>query len=322
MQPDLHNDSEHASASGVAPDSARDMSHAIDGRRNREARRRAARRRSRIVGATVVIVALGALAVGWQFTSGQRASGSTVAEAVSAEDRPGAPGGAVVRAANPAPAPTPYFASYKKLKLRLPVAVADLTEVGFHQASYAYARHLDTHLSEADNGDAKKARSTKRDLTAQSSAADAELVGEALVMWRSRPGKPDSAADVGADPGSDVFSPVDGTVVKVKEFDLYGKYPDYEIHIQPAGYPGLDLVLIHVDDLSCAPGDRVAAGVTRIAAVRKLDKRVRPQLRSYTDNGGHHTHLQINDATHPEYKGLKGAITVPATPVAPQRSAQ
>jgi hypothetical protein len=179
---------------------------------------------------------------------------------------------------------------------------------------------MDTHLPEADNGDAKKDRSTHRDRGAQGAEADAKLVGEALVMWRSRPGKPDTATDVGADPGSDVFAPVTGTVVKVKKFDLYGKYPDYEIHIQPRGYPNVDCVLIHVDDITCAPGDRVAAGVTRIAAVRKLDKRVRPQLRSYTDNGGHHTHLQLNDATHPKYKGLEGAITVPATPAVPERA--
>lgn len=322
MQPDLHNDSEHASAPGFSTEPARDTSAAVEGRRNREARRRAARRRSRIVAAAVAVAVVAALAVGWQFASGQRASGTTVSRDTSATDAAGTPGATVARAATTAPTPTPYFANYKKLKLRLPVAVADLTEVGFHQASYAYARHMDTHLPEADNGDAKKARSTKRDVAAQSPAADAELVGQALVMWRSRPGNPDSAADVGADPGSGVFSPVDGTVVKVKKFDLYGKYPDYEIHIQPAGYPDLDVVLIHVDDLTCSPGDRVAAGITRIAAVRKLDKRVRPQLRSYTDNGGHHTHLQINDATHPEYKGLEGAITVPATPVAPQRSTQ
>ncbi len=77
------------------------------------------------------------------------------------------------------------------------------------------------------------------------------------------PGKPDTAADVGAKPGSAVFSPVTGTVVKVKKYKLYGKWDDYELHIQPDGHPGLDVVMIHVTDVCCRPGDRVLAGVTR-----------------------------------------------------------
>jgi hypothetical protein len=305
---------------------ARDTGLAIEGRRARESRKRAARQRNRAVTWTVAVVALVALALGWQYTSDQRAATASLSGTASAQGAAseatdeGRQGATVARAANPAPVPTPYFATYKKLKLRLPVSVENLTEVGFHQASYAYALHMDTHLPEADNGDAKKARSTLRDVASQSTAPDAKLVGQALVMWRSRPGKPDSAADVGADPGSDVFSPVSGTVVKVKKFDLYGKYPDYEIHIQPSGYPTVDCVLIHLDEVSCAPGDKVVAGVTRIAAVRKLDRRVRPQLRSYTDNGGHHTHIQLNDATHPKYKGLRDAITVPAEPEVPERA--
>jgi hypothetical protein len=32
------------------------------------------------------------------------------------------------------------------------------------------------------------------------------------------------------------------------------------------------------------------------------------QLGSYTKGGGNHVHMQVNDATDPKYKGLKGAI--------------
>ncbi len=74
--------------------------------------------------------------------------------------------------------------------------------------------------------------------------------------------------------------------------------------------------MIHLDDVTAAPGDRVVAGATRIAAVRRIDKRIASQLRSYTKNRGYHTHMQLNDATDPTYKGLKGAIAVsaPSTP--------
>ena len=59
-------------------------------------------------------------------------------------------------------------------------------------------------------------RGTSRDTSRQPTGADAVLVGKVLRMWRARPGKPDTAADVGAKPGTNVISPVTGTVVKIK----------------------------------------------------------------------------------------------------------
>ena len=137
-------------------------------------------------------------------------------------------------------------------------------------------------------------------------------------MWRSRPGQPDTAADVGAKPGQDVVSPVTGTVIKVKRYKLYGKWDDFEVHIQPDGYPNLDLVMIHIKDVVVAPGDRVVAGESRIAAIRKLSDKFYDQLSSYTKGGGDHVHMQVNDATDSKYKGLEGAID----PNAPAGSAE
>ncbi len=111
-----------------------------------------------------------------------------------------------------------------------------------------------------------------------------------------------------------MFSPVTGTVVKVKKYLLYGKWDDYELHIRPDGYPDLDIVMIHVTDVSAKPGDRVQAGETRIAAVRKVSDKFYVQLSSYTKGGGNHVHLQVNDATDPKYKGLEGAIDPDAAP--------
>jgi murein DD-endopeptidase MepM/ murein hydrolase activator NlpD len=123
-------------------------------------------------------------------------------------------------------------------------------------------------------------------------------------MWRARPGKPDSAADVGAAPGSTVYSPVDGTVVRIRPYKLYGRVDDFEIHIQPTGHPELDLVMIHVDELQVAKGDAVSAGVTPLAVVRKISDQIHTQLADYVTEGGNHAHFQINDVTNPDYKGL------------------
>ncbi|TLM98075.1 MAG: M23 family metallopeptidase [Actinobacteria bacterium] len=298
---------------------ARDTGLALEGRLARERRLRSRRRRSRTVAALAAIALLGVAALGWRYSSDRKAaatplpsaeSSASVTPRHSVQADPATP---QLRAMNPELA-TPMFARYKSLMLRLPVTVADLSELGFHQASYTYALHLNSPLKRADMTQAKKDRSTHRDKGAQESGPAATLVGETLVMWRARPGKPDSAVDIGADAGSDVLSPVTGTVVKVKRYKLYGKYPDYEIHITPDGWPNVDTVLIHVDDVSVKPGDVVVAGITRLATVRKLDPRVNPQLARYTTNGGNHVHMQLNDATDPEYKGREGAITPAAKP--------
>ncbi len=218
----------------------------------------------------------------------------------------------VVKPTAPVAEPTPYFAQHGSVKLRLPVAVNDLTEVGFHQAAYRYAVKLSTKLPDADSAKAKKEGGTGRDKASQAESADAWLIGNVLRMWRSRPGKPNTAADVGAKAGTQVVSPVDGTVLLVKQYDLYGKDADYELHIRPDDGPTLDLVMIHIEDPVVKAGDRVSAGITPLGKIRKLSDRIKHQLAHYTGEAGNHTHLQLNDTTDPKYKGLKDAPVLPA----------
>jgi murein DD-endopeptidase MepM/ murein hydrolase activator NlpD len=207
-----------------------------------------------------------------------------------------------------APNPTPIFATYKTLQLRLPVPTGSLTEVGFHQASYAYALRLKTRLPDANIEKAAAKKGTGRDDSKIPMGEDAWLTGSVLRMWRSRPGRPDTAVDVGAKPGTPIISPVSGTVVKVKSYLLYGTFPDFEIHIQPDGWQNLDVVVIHTTNVQVAPGDRVEAGITQLANVRKLSDKLVDQLAYYTRDGGNHVHVQVNNADYPGYKGLQGAV--------------
>lgn len=292
---------------------ARDAGIAVESRLTRERRLREREKRRRTSSMIVTAVALAVLALGWRYTSDRTAALEPLEADSPAARRASAPGrgSALIRGASTPAAPaTPIFASYKSIDLRLPVPLEDLTEVGFHQASYSYARHLKSAMPAADMKAAKKNKGTGRDLSLQESGKDAKLTGTSLVMWRSRPGKPDTAVDVGAKAGSPVLAPVTGTVVKVKRYKLYGQHDDYELHIQPEGRPDLDVVMIHIDGLTVKAGDPVVAGLTHIGVIRKLSDRVDHQLGDYTKDGGDHTHVQINDATHPDYKGLKGAVAV------------
>lgn len=287
---------------------ARDTGLALSGRMAREQRRRAIARRRRAVSFAVTIALLAVAALGWRYASDRKAARSPFASAtpVAAHDQ----GADAFRAERDKVEPTPVFASYGSLTLRLPVPTAKLTEVGFHQAAYTYALHMTTTLPNADMTAAKRNKGTGRDNSTLENGANAVLGGSVLRMWRNRPGKPDSAVDVGAAPGSDVYAPVSGTIVKVKAYKLYGKYDDYELHIRPDGFPGIDLVMIHVTDLTIKEGDPVIAGITRLAAVRKLSNVIHDQLADYSQGGGDHVHFQLNNANDSAYKGLDGAITV------------
>ncbi len=208
---------------------------------------------------------------------------------------------------------TPVFASYRSLQLFLPVLEAHLTEVAFHQASGVNALPMESYLPDADMTAAANKQGTGRpapdpDAAPVASSADEPRVlgGEALRMWRaSRRGAPDNAADIGAAPGSPVYAPVTGTILEVKTYSLYGEHEDIEIHIQPSGWPEIDLVIIHVIDPTVSVGDRVYGGVTQIASVRLLSDRVNHQLGDYTTDPGDHIHMQLNRVEKP-------GVTVPA----------
>ncbi|GAB4289026.1 MAG: hypothetical protein Kow0067_14820 [Coriobacteriia bacterium] len=203
--------------------------------------------------------------------------------------------------------PTPLIGCYGQIALRLPVDPADLTAIAFHQASGDRAVHLVSFVADADMTRAAELKAVPSaeetdGAVAQAAGFDAAdvLQGCALRLWRSnRTGMPDTAADIGAAPGSIVYSPVSGTVVLVRPYQLYGQHDDFEIHIQPDGHEELDLVIIHIDEVTVAEGDRVNAGATPVAVVRKMSDKIDLQLGGYVPDGGDHVHFQLNSLETP-----------------------
>ncbi|PKQ30386.1 MAG: hypothetical protein CVT60_00540 [Actinobacteria bacterium HGW-Actinobacteria-10] len=266
-------------------------------RPERNRRLQAAKRRARIEIAVVAAIVILGVTLGWKtlLPDAFRASRP------SASDASLAPGATAV-ANTVAPGsqdPTPFFASYGSLQLYLPVAPATLTELAFHQASGNKTYPMTSLLPDADTGAASDKRGTGRQVATETAGAQV-LTGAVLRMWRSnRSGAPNTAADVGAAPGTPVFAPVTGEVIQVKSYLLYNEHQDYEIHIQPTGWPGVDVVLIHVDKPVVEPGDRVIGGCTQLAVIRKLSDRVTHQISEYTRDGGDHVHIQLNKIATP-----------------------
>jgi hypothetical protein len=237
--------------------------------------------------------------------------------------------------AKPTP-PTPYFATFRGIRLRLPVPAASVTVLAFHQASYPEALGVGSLVRIGSLADAARAAARKRARPAQAAASapatasaastpsssaststtravaaamtaaepersDAVWTGSALQLWRSgRTGKMNTAIDCGARPGTPVFSPLDGTVMLIRSYKLYGKYPDFEIHIKPDLWSDVDVIVLHTTDPCVAMGQHVVAGVDQISKVRSLASTVPGlQLREYTAEGGNHTHVQVNRILKP-----------------------
>lgn len=221
----------------------------------------------------------------------------------------------------PAADPTPVFMTLRGVKLRLPVPAASVTVLALHQSSYSGTVTLKSLVKYGSPAAAKDAATAARAArkageeatiaaTPSDSLGDGSGIwaGTALQLWRSgRAGKQNSAVDCGATPGTPVFSPVDGTVMQVRPYKLYGRYDDFEIHIKPDAWSDLDFIVLHVTNPAIAPGTRVQAGLTQIARVRCLSKVVSGlQLRTYTLDGGNHTHFQVNVIPRPKETWIVG----------------
>lgn len=209
---------------------------------------------------------------------------------------------------NAAYLPTPYIAKSNGIKLHSAVAANQLTEILIHNASYDYASSISTKLAEATNTEVMAAHGTGR-VADQQPTGDEWMTGEFIRCYRSGNAGPRmSAIDCGGPVGATVYAPVSGTVVRVKKYQLYNEYPDYQVHIQPEGRSDLDVVLIHLENVVVEEGDTVEGGVTPLASIRDVYAYIGDsmQLKYYTADGdnGNHTHIQVNKANSKDYHGL------------------
>jgi len=196
--------------------------------------------------------------------------------------------------AQPAQPPTPLVARYRGLDIHMPIRPSQLTMLAFHQASYTDALRMRILVPYQDP---QNDSPLHRPATAGQAGV---FPGRAIRLWRSgRTGQPETAADCGTKAGTIAVSPVTGEVIGVRRYRLYGRYPDYQVHIQPDGYPHVDCVVIHIEQPTVKKGDRVVGGVTPISRVRLLSNLFHIQLGEYTHEAGNHVHFQLNELKTP-----------------------
>jgi hypothetical protein len=124
--------------------------------------------------------------------------------------------------------------------------------------------------------------------------------GSGSPHWYQLPGGSGpgtSALDVGAPPKTDVYAPVDGTIVGITKVVLNGRVYGRRIDIQPTRAPSL---VVSVSRLRPDPSLKVGAAVTasgsKLGQVLDLSRVEQQALARYTNDEGNHVLLEVHPA--------------------------
>ncbi len=206
---------------------------------------------------------------------------------------------APVPATAPAPAtrllpsgpPQPQVvAMHGPLRLDLPIAQNRVTAIGYH-ASGDGALALDAVGHQANAGFVS--RIGHRLFGGGSS-------GLRYYVISGGTGSETATLDVGAAPGTDVYSPVDGTIVGITPYVLDGKAYGARIDIQPSGSPSLVVSLTHAAPGSGPDrGSTIGATASRVGTVVDFSGVEQMALARYTQDAGNHVAMSLHTAAVP-----------------------
>src|SRR5207237_6680628 len=103
--------------------------------------------------------------------------------------------------------------------------------------------------------------------------------------------------DVGALPGTDVYAPVDGTIVGISDYVLNGQPYGSRIDIQPSAAPSLVVSLTHLSpDPALTVGSTIAASSTKVGRVVDLSGVESQALSHYTQDAGNNVEIELRSA--------------------------
>jgi hypothetical protein len=184
------------------------------------------------------------------------------------------------------PAPL-MVARYGDLRIQLPIAQSRVTVIGYHAAGDAV---LALEALGRQGNEGVLARLGHRIFGGGHGSFVYYQVGGGT-------GPATGELDVGAAPGTDVYAPIDGTVVAISDFVLDGRAYGSKIDIQPAAAPSLVLSLTHLrPDSLLTVGSVVSAARTRVGRVVDVSGAERQALKRYTQDAGNHVALSLHPA--------------------------
>jgi hypothetical protein len=170
------------------------------------------------------------------------------------------------------------------VRLQMPVVQTEATAIGYHSSS--------------DNGMPLKPLGHQgNEGTLQSLFHKVFGGGGGHPTWYQLDGGATSTLDVGAAPGTSVFSPVDGTVVGVTPYVVAGRRFGVRVDIEPQSAPSLVVSLTQLrPDPSIKVGYNVVSGATRLGAVVDLSQVEKQALARYTNDAGNHVSIELRPA--------------------------
>jgi murein DD-endopeptidase MepM/ murein hydrolase activator NlpD len=249
----------------------------------RERERARTRRARRIAGRARRIAALAVLA--------SLAAVVLFLSAFGAGDTPivgGTTGPAPAQRLLPSGPPQPQIVAIRDtLQIQLPVNQGRVTAIGYH-ASGTAALALEPVGSQANAG--VFGRLVHRLLGDDGSGLRYYLLAGGL-------GPHTGGLDVGAPVDTDIYAPVDGTVIAISDRIVNGRAYGKRLDLQPSGNPGVVVSLVNIEiDPALTVGSSVAAARTKIGQVIDLSSVERAGLARYTNDAGQHVHLELHPA--------------------------
>lgn len=174
----------------------------------------------------------------------------------------------------------------QELRLYLPVSERRLTAIGYHGAAEG-ALPLDPRGRQANEG--VFTRLARRLFGGGGKGLPYYLLGGA--------GPATAAVDVGAPAETDVYAPVDGTIVGIGDYVRNGEVHGSRIEIQPSTSPAIVVSITRLrPDPSLEVGSTVQATKSKIGRVLDLSALERQALARYTRDAGNHVTIEVHPA--------------------------
>lgn len=188
----------------------------------------------------------------------------------------------------PAGQPRPQVVALRgSLWLQLPIAQSRITAIGYHAVGGG-ALALEPVGRQANEGVFTR--------IARKLFGGGER-GLAYYQLGGAEGPSTAALDVGAAPGTDVYSPVDGTIVGITPLTLRGRTFGARIDVQPTSAPALVVRLTHLrPDPALTVGSSVAASISKIGTIIDFSQVERQALARYTQDAGNHVSIELHPA--------------------------
>jgi hypothetical protein len=181
--------------------------------------------------------------------------------------------------------PTPLtVALHNGLRIQLPIAQTRVTAIGYHSSDGGVLPL--TPLGHQGNEGALSRLAHK-----------IFGGGRGGFVYYQLSGGDTAVLDVGAAPGTDVYAPVDGTIVGISDYVLNGNAYGSRIDIQPSSAPSLVVSLTHLTpDPALTVGSAIAASTTKVGRLVDLSGVERQALARYTQDAGNHVSIELRPA--------------------------